>query len=68
MTLSILHRAPQLPDPDRCTAEPMSGVGDIAFCRVDGGYLCPHVLPFGDEQFCRHPERERFVDRLLKRA
>ena len=57
-----------LPDPERCVAEPMAGVSEIAFCRVEGGYVCPHVLPFGDEHFCRHPQRDRFVLRALKRA
>ena len=68
MNISRIPPDTLLPDPDRCTAEPMNGVSDIAICRVEGGYLCPHVLPFGDEQFCRHPERERFIVRALKRA
>ena len=61
-------RSNPLPDPERCVAEPMAGVDEIAFCRVDEGYLCQHVLPFGDEHFCRHPERKRFVVRVLERA
>lgn len=64
MTFDAPDGVPTPPDPTDCAVEPMSGVDDLAYCRASKGHLCPHVLPFGDEHFCRHPGRAGFVVRL----
>lgn len=43
------------------------GTADLFDCLAEQQYLiCGYALPFGNGQFCTHPQRKEFTEKLRK--
>ena len=49
-----------LPDLERCRTDDMLSP-TIMICLVDHPEKCPFVREFGERNFCRHPDRKKFL-------
>ena len=51
------------PDPAACRAESLSNTPDLVDCLTRPIIKCPFHVAYGHGGFCRHPERERIIER-----
>ena len=53
---------------ENCRAK-IHGAGDLVDClALEQVRLCHHVLPFGSDFFCIHPQRLEFVEKTKIQA
>jgi hypothetical protein len=56
------------PHPPKCLAKWVLGGHNAAWCLANEGHYCPFSRHFGSDLLCEHPDRERIVERTLRRA
>ena len=55
-------RIERIPDAGVCRAKP-AGFGNYVDCLTESSHRCQYAVKFGDNYLCRHPDRQRIVEK-----